>query len=193
MGKRFQIPGCNRRGFTLVELVVSIVVGSIISGIAAVLIMSAAKQRAEVSARSELIDQGSAAMECILRYVREISQDECPSAGTPCLNGNAQVSTASATDLRFDIYGIRLSSGEIQITRDTGTTWNTLAKGVTGLTFTYFDRTSTTLAPLPLSATNREDIRRILIQIDMSSGGEAVRLRTSIFLRNFMNEVMNAP
>lgn len=193
MSTNLNNPRYRRSGFTLVELVISIVVGAIVCGIAGMLILNAAKQRSEVSARSELTDRASSAMECVLRYVREISQDECPLAATPCLDGNAQVTMANASELRFDVYGIRLNSGAIQISNDSCSTWHTLAADVTGLTLTYYDRTSTALTPLPLSATNREDIRRIRVQIDMSAGGQSVRLRTSIFLRNFMNEVMNAP
>ncbi|MCG8406442.1 MAG: type II secretion system GspH family protein [Phycisphaerales bacterium] len=186
-------------GFTLIELIVSITVGVIISGSAGLLILNAARQRAEVSARSELIDMGSAAMECVLRYVREIRQDEnFPAGPTPDLQGNAQISTASATELRFDNYGIRLNGSEIQITNDTGGNWHTFAKNVTGLTFTYYGWTSgieapQELSPLPLSSTNRQAVRIIQIQIDLARGSETTRLRTSVYLRSFMNEVNNAP
>ncbi len=182
-----------RSAFTLIELVVSITVGVIISGVAATLILNASKQRMEVAARGELIDMGSASMEVMLRYIREISQDECPLAATPCLNGNAQVTTAADSDLRFDTYGFRLNAGNLEMTRDSGTNWHTLASRVTGLTFTYYNRTGTVLSPRPLSQANRYAIRRIGIQLDLASGSETTRLRTSIYLRNFMNEVTSAP
>lgn len=183
----------RRSGFTLIELVTAIVVGAIVSGTAAMLIMSAARQRAEISARSEIIDQGSAALECIIRYVREITQDECPLASTPCLNGNAQVTTAALSDLRFDEIGFRLSAGRVEITNNSGSTWWTLAAGVTELTFTYYDRNGAILSSLPLSAGDRAKIRRISVQIDIADNTETTRLRSSIYLRNFMNEVMLAP
>ena len=182
-----------RPAFTLVELVVSITVGVIITGIAATLILNASRQRMEVAARGELIDMGSAAIEVMLRYIREISQDECPLAATPCLNGNAQVTTAADSDLRFDTYGFRLNAGKLEITKNSGTNWHTLATGVTGLAFTYYDRNNAALSPRPLSLANRNAIRRISIQLDLASGSETTRLRTSIFLRNFMNEVTSAP
>ncbi|MBX3395251.1 MAG: hypothetical protein KF841_07770 [Phycisphaerae bacterium] len=194
------VPGVRRRFthrqlrcFTLIELVTAIVVGAIVSGTAAMLIMSAARQRAEVSARSELIDQGSAALECIIRYVREVSQDECPLAATPCLNGNAQISTAAQSDLRFDAIGFRLSAGRIEMTNNAGSAWWTLCAGVTGLTFTYYDRNGVVLSSLPLTAGDRAKIRRVSVQIDLVDKTETARIRTSIFLRNFMNEVTLAP
>lgn len=192
--RRARTPGrCRRRAFTLVELVVSITVGVIISGIAATLILNASKQRMEIAARGEITDMGSSAMELMLRYIREISQDECPSAATPCLNGNAQISKADASDLRFDNLCFRLNAGNIEISNDSAGSWYTLATRVTGLTFTYYDRYAAALTSLPLSAADRAKVRRITIQIDLASGVETTRIRTSIYLRNFMNEVTSAP
>jgi len=183
----------SMRGFTLIELVVSITVGAIISGSAGLLILNATRQHAEISARSELIDMGSAGMEVMLRYVREIRQDETPSGPAPTLNGNAQITTASATDLRFDTYGFRLNGGTIEITNDTAANWHPLITDVSGLTLTYYDRLNAVLTPLPLSTTLAKNVRRISIQIDLARGPEGARLRTSFFLRNFMNEVTIDP
>ncbi len=184
----------GRRGFTLVELVVSIVAGTIISGLAAMLIMNASRQRGQAAARGELVDQGAAAMEVILRYAREISQgDDCPGNNPPCLNKKAQISTADASDLQFDAYGIRQSGNELQITSNSGGAWHRLAANVSTLTFTYHDRDNLTLAPLPLSAANREKVRRVTIQLSLAAGTESAYLRTSIYLRNFMNEVLDEP
>lgn len=168
-------------------------VGVIITGSAAILILNASKQRGEVAARSELTDRAATAMECILRYVREIPQDECIASPTPCLLGNAQVTTAAASDLRFDVYGFRLSGGAIQITNDTAANWHTLAADATGLTLSYYDQDGVALTPLPLNATQREDIRRVTVQVTLGLGGQIAKLRSSIYLRNFMNEVANAP
>ncbi len=187
------------RGFTLIELIVAITVGAIVSGSAGMLILHAAKQRSEVAARSELVDVGSAALECPIRYIREIRQDEnYPAGPTPGLQGNAQVSLADAADLRFDNYGFRLSGTALQITNDTAATWHTLAENVGALTFSYYGWTTGVEAPnaltsTPLSAPNRAAIRRVTVRIDLTRGTETARVQTSIFLRNFLNEVANAP
>lgn len=186
-------------GFTLIELVVSISVGVIISGVAGLLIWNASKQRAEIAARSELFDIGTAGMECMLRYVREIRQDENnPPGPTPDLQGNAQVSTATATELRFDNYGFRLNGNEVEITNDTGANWYSFISDVSGLTFTYYGWTSGIEAPqalssFPLSLSNRQAIRRVQIQLDLARGSETARIRTSVYLRSFLNEEDNAP
>jgi len=188
----------RRRGFTLVELVVAISVGAIIAGSAGMITWNATKIRAETAARSNLVDEASSAVEVMLRYIREISQDECPGNPTPCLNGNAQVTTADATELDFDTYGFRLNGTTAEITNDTGTTWHPFVRDVSNLTFTYYGWTSSVEAPtllssLPLSAADRAKIRRVGIRIDLTRSSQTITLQTSIFLRQFMNEVANAP
>lgn len=185
--------GRRRGGFTLIELVVSMTVGVIISGIAGLMILNASRVRAETAARCDLVDTAGAAMETIIRYVREIPQDECPGSDPPCLNGNAQIDEASATTLRFDTYGFRLSGTTIEMTNDSGTNWNPLLRNAAGLTLTYYDRTNTNLTSLPLSASDRADVRRVSVEIDLSDVGESIDLRTSVYLRSFMNEVTSDP
>jgi len=183
----------SRHGFTLIELVVAISVGAIVSGTAGMLLWNASNIRAETSARSELTDEASAAMEVMLRYVREIRQDECPGGPTPCLYGNAQVITASATELDFDTDGFRQSGSTLEITNDTGATWHPLVRDVSSLIFTYYDRNNVVLSSLPLSAADRQAIRRVGMRLVLTSGTQSATLQTSIYLRNFMNEVANAP
>ncbi len=187
------------RGFTLIELIVAITVGAIVSGTAGMLILNASKQRSEVAARSELVDVGSAALEGMIRYIREIRQDEnYPPGATPDLQGNAQVSLADAADLRFDNYGFRLSGTALQVTNDTAGTWHTLAEDVSGLVISYYGWSTGVEAPnaltsTPLSASDRVAIRRVTVRIDLTRGTETARVQTSIYLRKFMNEVANAP
>lgn len=188
----------RKRAFTLVELVVAISVGAIITGTAGMITWTAAKIRAETAARSELVDEASSAVEVMLRYIREITQDECPANPTPCLNGNAQVTTASATELDFDNYGFRLTGTTVEISNDTGATWHPFVRDVSSLSFTYYGWTTAVEAPtllssFPLSAADREAIRRVGVQVDLTRSGQTVTLQTSIYLRQFMSEVVNAP
>lgn len=192
-------PPIRARGFTLIELIVAITVGAIVSGTAGMLILNASKQRSEVAARGELTDVGSAALECVVRYVREIRQDEnYPAGPTPDLQGNAHVTLADVSELRFDNYGFRLNAGALEITNDTAVNWHKLAGDVSGLTFSYYGWTTAVEAPTaltstPLSASDRAAIRRVSVRIDLARGTETARVQTSIYLRNFLNEVANAP
>lgn len=179
------------RAFTLIELVVSISVGVIISGIAAGMIWNASSQRTAISARAELTDVGSAAMEVLLRYLREIPQDECPEESTPCLQGHARITVATVTELRYGTicFRYRAADSVVEMSDDSGGSWQPLVRDVAGLDLSYFDRSGASLAPLPLSETNREGVRRISVDLRLSRGGESAHLRCSVFLRNFMNEV----
>lgn len=193
MGRIGPIAG---RGFTLIELVVCIVVGSIISGTAGMLLWTASSQRGDVAARGELADEGAMGMEVMARYVREIEQgDDCPANPTPCLNGNAQISTASASQINFGNTGFRYVSGSgmVEMTTDSGTTWRPLVKDVSGFSLAYYERTGLLMMPLPLGAVGREDVRRVQITLNLARGTQSVRLRTSLYLRSFMDEVATDP
>ena len=181
----------GRRGFTLIELVTSMSVGVIICGVAGSLLWNASRQRAEVSARGELVDMSSAAVEVMLRYIREIPQDECPGGPAPCLLGNAQIALASATEIRFGSIGFRYNSGNrrLEMSNDGGTSWPPLVTDVSGLTFSYFNQTAAQLTSFPLPQADREDVRRIVVDLQLARGGESAHLRTSVYLRSFMNEV----
>lgn len=180
------------RAFTLVELVVCIATGAIIAGVAGMILFNATHQRSEIAARCQLSDTGGAAMELMLRYLREIQQNECPADPTPCLDGNAQIAAADDDELRFDVYGFRLNGSVLEITRDAGANWHPLSRDVSSLAFTYYESDGSQITSPPLSASEREDIRRIAIDLELARAGQTCRLRCSAYLRNFMNEVENA-
>lgn len=181
----------HRPGFTLIELVTAMTVGVIICGIAGSLVWNASRQRAEVAARAELADQASAAMEVMLRHLREIPQDECPGEPTPCLLGHAQITMATATELRFGTFGLRFEGGsrQVQVSKDSGASWHALAADVSGFTLAYYRRNGSQPAAFPLSPSDREGVRRIALDLQLARGTESAHLRTSVYLRGFMNEV----
>lgn len=176
--------GRKRHAFTLIELVTAMTVGVIISGLAGSLIWNASKQRAEIAARCELIDMGAVSLEGMIRYIREIPQDAASS-------GNAQIGLAQATELQFGSVGFKLDSGTntLRITNDGAANWHTLAADVIGLAFTYFSRTGAVLSSFPLSAADRASVRRIQVDLQLDRSSQTAKLRNSIYLRNFMDEV----
>lgn len=173
----------QRRAFTLVELIVCIVVSAVIAGMAGSLLWNATRMRSEVGARAELIDIAARGMEQLLRYIREIPQDAS-------LAGQAQISTANVSDLRWDVYGFRKTGTTIEMTTNSGTTWRPVVNEATALTFTYYDKTGATLSSLPLNAANRQAVRLIKINLTVTRASESAELQTSIYLRAFMNEVV---
>ena len=142
----------------------------------------------------KFLDDGRAEfhrIEVMLRYIREIPQDECPGGPAPCLLGNAQIALASATEIRFGSIGFRYNSGNrrLEMSNDGGTSWPPLVTDVSGLTFSYFNQTAAQLTSFPLPQADREDVRRIVVDLQLARGGESAHLRTSVYLRSFMNEV----
>lgn len=179
----------RRGGFTLIELVVSITVSVIICGLAATLLWNASSQRAQVAARVEMIDTGAVAIEKMLRYVREIPQGVTASA----LNGKAQIDFASATELRFDsTFGFRLNttSDTIEMTTDNAANWYPLVADASGLTITYANRAGASLTSFPLSLSDREGVRHIGVELMLSRSSQNVKLKSSLYLRSFMDEVL---
>lgn len=176
----------RRGGFTLIELVVSISASVIISGMAGSLLWNSARQRSEVSARVELVDVAARACEQMLRYVREIPQDAA-------LTGAAQITTATATEIRFDTLAFRRNSGDLEMSIDSAATWHPLTREVSDFAFSYFDSDGNALNAFPLSQANREAARVVRIFIELTRGPETRAIQTSIYLRAFMNEVTNDP
>ncbi|OWY73241.1 hypothetical protein B7486_02530 [cyanobacterium TDX16] len=183
----------QRSAFTLVELIVSMTVGVIVTGSAGWLIWSATDIRSQVAARVEVADTAATALECMVRYVREIQQDECPANPTPCLMGRAQVGMATADELRFGNTGFRLSGAQVEMTTDNALNWHPVARDVSEFSIAYFARDGSALASFPLSQADRESMRLVQITLALTRSSETVRLRTAVYLRSFMDEVTTDP
>ncbi|MCZ6681645.1 MAG: hypothetical protein O7B26_00570 [Planctomycetota bacterium] len=178
--------GGQRPAFTLVEMVVAITSSVVVSGVAGSLVWNAARQRSEIGARVELVDIAARSCEQVLRFIREVPQD----AG---MTGLAQISTATATEIRFGNDGFRLSTNDLEMTIDNGSSWHPLTRDVSGLTLGYFNADGASLSSFPLSQTDRESVRRVRVLLELSRGPEVAKVQSSIYLRNFMNEVENVP
>lgn len=194
-GRCVAAAGARRAAFTLIELIVSISVGAIISGAAAMMIWNATQQRAEVSARSELCEQAAAALESMLRQLREIPQDQCPTEPTPCLEGQAQIALADQAELRFGDVGYRLNAANdsLEMTLDNGDAWYCLTREVQAFAFSYYDRQGNLLSSLPLSSGNRQAVRQVGVDLSLGRGGQDAHVRSRVYLRNFMDEVTSVP
>ena len=191
----------QRRAFTLVELVVSISVGVVISGVASSLLWNASKQHSEVAARTELMDVAAGALEQMVRHVREVGQGGAPGP----LNGQARITTASSNDFRFvrtdqatatDINtGFRRNAAAslLEMTTDNAVTWRTLATEVSALTLTYYNRKDQDLSLLAFPDSEPINARRARITLTLTRGTQVAKVQTSVYFRSFMNEVDLAP
>jgi prepilin-type N-terminal cleavage/methylation domain-containing protein len=171
----------ERRGFTLIELVIAMSVGGVISFVAATIVLEGSQVMRAASARASLCDNGARAIEMMLRYVREVTP-------TAPLGNTANIATADAADLRFDTYGFRQNGSALEMTEDSGANWHRACDSVTGLTFRYYDTSGTELTALPLSPSDRGSVRQISVELQVSSAGQSIRLRSRVYLREFMHE-----
>jgi prepilin-type N-terminal cleavage/methylation domain-containing protein len=169
----------NSKGFTLVEIVITIVLVSILAAIAAVIIMQGVKAYSAERSRSDVHYQARLAME---RMAREIRLIRSQTAG--------DIPTMAATDLIFcDVTGKAVEFqllGQVLNRRESATCnplawggWNALSpSGVNPLTFTYLDTAGA-------GGSTAANLWFVEINLTDTQGSESLQMRTRVHPRNF--------
>lgn len=138
----------GRKGFTLIEIVMVIVLLSIISTTAALIIVTGTDSYVELGRISDLTTKGRAAVERITREVRLVRcSDTTPS--TECLPDATDITTATSTEIAFvnkndQVRGLRLNGTTIEV--NVGGTYYVLVDDVTAFNIDYLDNTGTATA-----------------------------------------------
>lgn len=155
-----RIIGGRRRAYTLIELVVLITVTGVLAAIGSAFLLQGLKAWQNYQFLTDTAEQARAGMDWMVREVRETDVD---SLGAPI------IATASATSYSFTHYlevggneSVAFSWGGVAgnpLTRNA----QTLVPKVNSLVFTYYDKNDAALSSLPLSATDREAVRRVVI------------------------------
>jgi len=163
-----------KKGFTLIELVVVILVIGIAAGVVGYVLMAAADAWTFKFNRADLLWDGRLAMNRMVREIREVKRA-------------TNVTTASASQFRFTNVGdlditYDLSSTDLNRTEDS--TANVLAENVSSLTFTYYDSSGATIAT-PIVSPSTTDIHRVRINLTLTKSGENVYLQSDSRPRNF--------
>jgi prepilin-type N-terminal cleavage/methylation domain-containing protein len=153
----------NRRGFTLVEFVICIAAGVTIAMLGSVL-YAPVRNWDFLRDRRHGMEADTAA---VMKIVREVGRIKDPSLMT-----TMTASSLAFTDVDDVAVSFSLSGGNILRGADI------LANNVTGLTFTYLDKTGAVTAVAA-------NVRVIKVNIVMNSGGQTVRLEAAERLRNF--------
>jgi prepilin-type N-terminal cleavage/methylation domain-containing protein len=162
----------NSKGFTLIEIVITIVLISILSGVAALIILQGVRSYSAEGSRSNMHYQARLAVERMAREIRLVRSQTA-----------ADITTMNPTLIRYtDIsgkqMGFRLNAGNIERTQDNAATWETLATGVTALAFTYLRQDGVTGA----AATN---LWFVVIDVTDQQGTETLQMRTRVHPMNF--------
>jgi len=176
-----QHKSARQSGFTLIEIIVTIVIIGIIASIAAGIILQGAKSFSAENSRNNLHYQARLAVERMAREVRLIRSQTV-----------GDVQTMNATDLIFcDATGKAIEfqlNGTTLNRRESATCspvawggWNALsASGVTAFNITYYDQNGNTAG---VTATN---LWYIGIDLTDTQGSETLEVRTRVHPMNFL-------
>jgi prepilin-type N-terminal cleavage/methylation domain-containing protein len=161
----------RQKGVTLIEMVMTIVIVGILAGIGAVYIKGVVDLWDFWSFHSDIVSQGRIAEMRMARDIRQVKNDT-----SVLIADRSQLQFKDANDLTI---GYSLNGANLMRNSDI------LASGVTNLTFSYFNATSSPLTPLPLSAAGRSDISLVGIVLTIVSGNQNKTLATQVYPRNF--------
>jgi prepilin-type N-terminal cleavage/methylation domain-containing protein len=159
-------------GFTLIEIVITIVLVSILAGLAAIIILQGVKAFSSEQTSSDVHYQARIAMERMAREIRMI-------------RSTADITASTAINLQFtDVNGANLGFQWINpiLNRWNGVGNDVLASGVAAFSFSYFRNDGITPAVLPA------DLGLLwFIDIAMTSqqGSESLQMQTRVHPRNF--------
>jgi len=160
----------SARGFTIVELILTIVLIGILFGLGSLVLIQGLDSYAHIFARNTTLQRARYAMERMVREIRIISDQN---NSLRSIQGT-QLSFIDAASLETDFHwtGQTLWRGNDRLSDD-----------VTALNFTGFrdDNVVTSAAP---------QVRRVRIQLTVAPPGQTAPLvlRTDIFLRNYIYE-----
>jgi prepilin-type N-terminal cleavage/methylation domain-containing protein len=186
--------GGDRRGMTLVEMMVALALFAVVMSVIATFLFNSRRSYASMSGRVETQQSMRAVLILMSREIRsagcdpaQVGIDRFPLAEDNrlrCrmdLDGDGLLAVAEpAEDVTYQFL-----PGTGQLVRDPGTGPQVLLQNVTGLTFRYFDGDGNLLGPGPLSAMDRQSVR--LVEVDLaaiSDRDEPVRYNTRILVRN---------
>ena len=97
---------------------------------------------------------------------------------------------ADTDTIAFDSVSFRLNpsdASQLQMSTDSGLSWQEIAYNVSGLTLAYYDSDGHVISgSVPLSQANRLLIRRVRVQLDLDHNGETIRLVSSAYIRNLI-------
>ncbi len=184
----------NRRGMTMVELVISLTIFGIVMGVIFSFLVGARNSYQDTRERAQYQQSMRAVVSLLTREVRSSGCDPS-SAGFEPFGIAATTAMQCSMDLNGDgdvtdtgpdesiTYGYNAGTGEF--VRFDGAVAMTILRGLNNLTFTYFDGNGAVLGAVPLNAVDRSMIRYVEVMMDgETERGEPVNYTARIAVRN---------
>ena len=178
----FELRTTNLKGFTLIEIVITIVLVSILSGIATLIILQGVKAYSSEDQRSDVHYQSRLAMERMAREIRLIrSRTAAPFDDIPTMIGT----TLDFYDINNTHVAFRLNAGNIE-RQENGGAWQPLTRltapdnisGPGGNIFSYLDNAY-------VGPAAQANLWFVQIEFTSTRGSESLYMRTRVHPRNF--------
>lgn len=160
-------------GFSLIEIVVVCVLIGIIAAVIIPPLHQGVQSFAVTETRGDLTSQARQAATRIMRELRNIQKE---ADNTPNITA-ANAASITFVDVLDNTITFSLSGSTLQRNA------NALVEQVSSLQFRYFDANNSELTSLPLDATNRNNVRRIMVTLTLAEGSLAVSVTEQTFLR----------
>lgn len=171
-----------QKGFTLIEMVMSMVLLGIVAITAGMLIYQGTRSYEALSDQKEVTQQATLALE---RVSRELRQMRCTVSGNSCTPTATDVAVMNASEVRFlnsssEGRGLRLSGSTLMLRLGTGAgdPEYALASGLTALTIEYIKADGT-------AASTAGEIWTVAVNMSLASGQAALPIKASVHPRGF--------
>ncbi len=168
------------RGFTLIELIATIVVLAVLGSITSLLILNAVDGYSEAATSAQLHGEASIALDRAVRELRKIELDSAATGVAP------NISSVTPTSIAWEPSSSLSLSGAQLMFVDNGATAAVLLDDVSALSMTTYDESNTALAA-SLTGVACDPIRRVALEVTLQRHGVSETLRTKLFIRSTMS------
>ncbi len=189
-----RIGSLHRRGFTLVEMMVSLTIFAVVLGVVFSFMHNTSTSYQKTRQKVQYQQSLRAVISLMTREIRSTGCDP-NSVGFDQFNQADALLLECMMDLNGDsdttdnnpdenvLYSFAAASGELS--RDVGNGPQVIMKGLLSLTFTYFDSNGNPLLGVPLNAMDRSLVRFVDMNLmGETDSGEPVTFATRVSIRN---------
>ena len=165
----------RKNGFTLIELVISVMLFSILATFVALAFLAGLRSWNSSSNRAQIRQSGSFALEIMTRDLSQANSFTIAQADQVKFDADIDNDGSDET-ITYDINGTEL-------TRKVGGQETLLSPDTDTFALSYIDLNNTTMT-FPVTGADRDDIRVVVISLTMDKADETINLSSSAYARN---------